>query len=487
MNWLVKQINERPNHPALYVDDTVWTFAAIGRNVQQWMGYFSTIVPETTKRVAVLSHNSSAHYFTIVALWSLGKEVVCLNTHLQPEELEYQLDDAQVSFVIVDEFSQKKLTQLTGLMVIPMSLPQKHFSDSPWQDMGLDDVATIMYTSGTTGRPKGVVQRFAQHLASAKGTAQNVSITADDCWLCAVPLFHISGLSLICRQLILGCSIRLYRKFSATEVTRDLVAGKGSVMSVVTLMLNDLLKAYPPTGYHDCFRFFLLGGGPVSVATLETCQKLELPVIQSYGMTETCSQVVALSFADALTHLGSVGKPLANMVIKIVDALNQEVPALVTGEIWLKGPNIVTNYLHDTTWHDTKWTTDGWFRTGDMGYLTEDGYLYLVSRLSELIISGGENVYPTEVEQVLQQISSVQEVAVVGESHPKWGAVPVAYIVGHLTKAEMEDYLSSRLAKYKWPVAIYRCHNLPRTASGKLAKHRLLTKERDEYLWKSQN
>ncbi|MGY3766258.1 o-succinylbenzoate--CoA ligase [Vagococcus vulneris] len=486
MNWLIQQLQERPDAPGLYYGNRMWTFAEIGQEVQERMRYFSGCIPTTAVRIAVMSQNSQELYFTMLALWSLGKEIVCLNIHLQPRELEYQLTDAQVSFVLASEKCRTALQKVQNIKMIPLEQPTDYLEKGYLQfsDMSDEAVATIMYTSGTTGKPKGVIQRFKNHRASAEAAAINLGLSSADCWLCAVPLFHVSGLSIICRHLLYGCSIKLYEHFDAEMVTADLVRGHGSIMSVVPLMLEKLLAEFPDSGYHQKFRLFLLGGGPVSTAMLQECRHYGIEAIQSYGMTETCSQVISLNSKDSLKHIGAVGRPLEGVQIKIVDREYQTVSADTIGEIWLKGPSVISGYLNDAEWHHEKWTLDNWFRTGDMGYLDRHGYLYVVSRLSELIISGGENIYPVEVEHVLEMMPTIKTVAVIGEPDKMWGHVPVVYIVGTATQDEINTFLEGKLAKYKRPKKIYYCRVLPRTASGKLAKHRLLTAEREDFLWR---
>lgn len=487
MTWLNKQAQERPNHPAFFWQDDSWTFYEVQVEVQKWAATFSENIPETEKRVALFSKNSKEMYFSILALWELGKELLFLNTHLTLSELAFQLADAQVTTIICPVENHEYLAQISGVTLQPMvKKPAVSEHGLPVKPLNLTSVVSIMYTSGTTGNPKGVLQRFENHLASALGTQENMEITPADCWLCSVPLFHISGLSIIIRQLVLGCSFRLYEKFDGEKVTADLVSGAGTVISVVATMLQELLAEYPEKGYSTSFKGMLLGGGPISPDKLVLCETYGIPVIQSYGMTETCSQVVALKFADAARKIGSAGKPLQGMALKIVDEDYQELPPKAIGEILLKGKNVVTSYLKSTPDAIAKWTPDGWFKTGDMGYLDEEGYLYLVSRLSELIISGGENIYPTEVEQVLQQLPEVQAVAVVGESDEKWGSVPVAYIIGNpsLTIEKLQAMVGKSLAKYKIPKKIYFCTAFPQTASGKIAKHRLTTEEREAFLSK---
>ena len=485
-SWLQKQVNERPDHPAFYWQDEIWSFAEVGQEVKQWVDTFSMKIPNKEKRIGLFSRNSKEMYFSILALWELGKELVLLNTQLSIQELRYQLMDAKVNQVVVATESLSFFAKLDFLTVIEMVQPENSVlsTSETTATYQLDATASIMYTSGTTGNPKGVVQCFSNHLASALATQENMKITEADCWLCSVPLFHISGLSIIIRQLVLGCSLRLYSKFEAKTVTEDLADGRGTVISVVAVMLRELLEHYPKNGYSSTFKAMLLGGGPISPKALEKCESYGIPVIQSYGMTETCSQVVALSFEDAAKKIGSAGKPLTGIAVKIVDANEKQLEPNNVGEILLKGKNVVRHYLNGEQWQTVKWTPDGWFKTGDMGYLDEDGYLYLVSRLSELIISGGENIYPTEIEHVLQEFPGVKEVAVIGEPDEKWDAVPVAYIVGapSITAEMINAFAKQYLAKYKLPKRVYLCHSLPKTASGKLAKHRLTTIEREAFL-----
>lgn len=487
-SWLQKQASQRPEHPAFYWQDEVWSFAEVAQEVNYWANEYAEKIPFKEKRVALFSRNSKELYFSILALWELGKELVFLNIQLSVEELRYQLTDAEVNYVVVAEEKMAILAGITQVTTVAMQRSEQAAKlNLPETDIYQPEMtASIMYTSGTTGKPKGVVQRFENHRASALSTQENMQLTAEDCWLCPVPIFHISGLSIIIRQLVLGCSVRLYAKFDASAITADLVQGKGTIISVVAVMLKELLAGYPASGYATIFKAMLLGGGPIAPKALELCEEYGLCVIQSYGMTETCSQVVALSFADAQVKRGSAGKPLTGMKIKIIDNKGQNCLSNEVGEILLKGQNVVGNYLNGAQWQAVKWTADGWFRTGDMGYLDNDGYLYLVSRLSELIISGGENIYPTEIEHVLQELPGVKEVAVVGEADQKWGAVPVAYIVGDptITVEKVNTFAQAYLAKFKLPKRVYLCDTLPRTASGKLAKQRLTTKEREAFFSK---
>ena len=461
-SWLQQQAQLYPERPAFYWKDKSWSFADLNLLVQKYATYYQHELPEKTERVALFSENSKEMYLTILALWELGIEIQFLNTRLTTDEIQFQLADAQAQVVI-----GRPLEVALPYLAFPKELPELFataFIDNGYQ---LDSIASIMYTSGTTGKPKGVPQRFSNHRASALATQQNMAIVPEDCWLCPTTLYHISGLSVLLRSLVLGMSVRLYEKYDCQQIAQDIVEEKGTVISVVTKMLNELLDEVP-----ECpnFRHFLLGGGPVPKSILERCAQKDWSVIQSFGMTETCSQVIALPPERAIEKIGSAGLPLNNMEIKIQQ-----------GEVLLKGPNVVTEYLNNRG--TDSWDKQGWFHTGDLGYLDEEGFLFIQSRMSELIISGGENIYPAEVEQAIVAHPKVKEAAVVGEEDETWGQVPVAYLTLHqaMELSELSECFDS-LARYKQPKRVYVVHDLPRTASGKPLKRKFLSEERVNYI-----
>lgn len=475
LTWLEQQNEKTPEKKALYTSDGAWTVGQLYQEVMNYSKKLATLLTVGEKRVALLSHNSFEMYVMILSLWSLGKEIVFLNTHLVESELAYQLEDSQVKTVFLsDDLLGKKLGQqrLISFSDVKRQLATNINSET---NFSLDNTASIMYTSGTTGKPKGVVQTFRNHYASSLATQKNMSVTSKDIWACAVPLFHISGLSIVIRQLVLGCSVYLLEKFDATKMTDLFKTGQATISSVVNVMLKQLLAEYPTTGYHQQFKCMLVGGGPVSKEMLQACFDRKIPVIQSFGMTETCSQVVALSYNDALRKIGSSGLPLDGIKLTIRQGERLCQPFEI-GEILLSGENISLSYLNQEPQNPSYWSKDGYFRTGDLGYLDEEGYLYVVSRLSELIISGGENIYPAEIEHCIESISEVKEVAVVGEADDEWGEVPVAYLVlkSQLDVQKIDEVCQQSLAKYKCPKRYYVIEQLPRTASGKVAKKLLL-------------
>ncbi|MCD5003180.1 o-succinylbenzoate--CoA ligase [Enterococcus saccharolyticus] len=463
-SWLQYQAKLQPERPAFYWKDKSWSFSALNQHVQAYAAYYQQKLPKSIQRVALFSENTDRMLFSILALWELGIEIQFLNTRLTTEELLFQLTDAQTIIVI----SEKQVGQVSTIS-FPLISDLQIISPTDYVDNGYreNQIASIMYTSGTTGQPKGVPQTFGNHRASAEATQENMQITSADCWLCPTALYHISGLSIVLRMLRLGMSLYLYEKFVPEQLVHDILSGQGTVASVVSKMLTDCLPLLEATA---SFRYFLLGGGPISEAILQQCEAKELRVIQSFGMTETCSQVIAMPPEKAQEKLGSTGIPLKEVSLK-----------LERGEILLKGPSIVTNYLNHRG--ENAWDNEGWFHTGDLGKIDEDGYLYVLSRMSELIISGGENIYPAEVEKVLLQHPAIQEAVVVGQEDVTWGQVPVAYlkINQSLTLSEVTQSLQV-LAKYKRPKAFFVVKTIPKTASGKPLKRKFLTEERVNFI-----
>ncbi|WP_429971803.1 o-succinylbenzoate--CoA ligase [Fructilactobacillus sp. Tb1] len=470
-NWLQKRVSLTPNRMALSYHTQSWNFAELQKEVQLVSQHLVGLDVQKLKRVAILGNNTPQLYFTILALQQLGIEIVFINKNLAVPEIEYQLEDADVKLLIyADEFSAKlagfnNSFSLSELMNSKIKSADKFIQ----AEFNLNDITSIMYTSGTTGKPKGVMQSYRNHWSSAIGADLNLPVTAKDVWICAVPLFHISGFSIMMRSLIYGMGIRLYEHFDAKLINQDLVAGNGTIISVVPYMLKKLLEV-KNSDYNDNFSYMLLGGGAIDVPTLETCRSANINVIQSYGMTETASQVVALNFADAIRKTGSVGKPLFPVSLKIKNATESN----QIGEVMLQADNITPGYLN----HHKSITQDGWFATGDLGYLDDDSFLYLKSRLSELIISGGENIYPKEIEDELIKLPEIAEAAVVGKSDSTWGSIPVAFLVtdSNVDFQSITDYLTTKLAKYKIPKQFILLDELPKTHNGKIKRSNLQNK-----------
>lgn len=469
-NWLLKQAATQPNQIAIDDGNERLSFAELKKKVEVLVGKIDHLNPGS--RVGILATNTLMSYKLSLAIMCSGRTIVWLNWRLAGEELERQIKDSGLQLCLVENslwrsgmtdpfksYSAFLITSADPGELIPVF-------KSNW-------VASIMYTSGTTGRPKGVLQTFGNHFYSAVSSALNLGLSSADKWLCVAPIFHISGFSIIMRGLIYGMTVRLVEKFRAEELERILANETVTIMSVVPFMLKKLIQQQNKTNthYNSAFRCMLLGGGTIDRETLEACLQRSIPVVQCYGMTETCSQIVALRSADALLKLGSVGQPLFSTQLKLSK----------DGEILLKTPALTPGYLNLPDKLPSK-MIDGWYRTGDIGHLDKEGYLYIDGRADEMLISGGENIFPQEVEQIYQRYPQINEVAVVGQNDSVWGQVPVAFVVSdrRLSPTKLINYGYEHLARCKVPQHYIFVSELPKNASGKIRRFMLREKLNNE-------
>ncbi|MDO6846711.1 o-succinylbenzoate--CoA ligase [Priestia megaterium] len=472
-NGLMQRAYLTPNRVAVETPQTSLTFEELHKRVQKVAQQLSFKGVKQGDTIALYMKNSVEFIEILHAVSYIGARLLLVNTRLTNEEINYQLTDANVSLLIADETFlmrefQSSITQLT-LPALKSSPGAETDFQKTWN---LEETFTIMYTSGTTGHPKGVLQTYGNHWWSSVGSALNLGLNEKDCWLIAVPLFHISGLSILMRSVFYGMKIILEERFEARAVN-EAIKNKGvTIISVVTSMLSNMLDELAERKYPNTFRCMLLGGGPAPLTILEACVNKEIPVYQTYGMTETSSQFVTLSPEDSLRKLGSAGKPLFPCAMKIVDEKGNETSE--AGEIIVKGPNVTKGYLNKPE-ATKKAIQQGWFYTGDIGKVDEEGFLYVLDRRSDLIISGGENVYPAEIENVLLKHPAVKEAGVTGVADEKWGQVPAACIVVNkdVSDEELSLHIQQFLAKYKLPKYFVRVEELPRTASNKIIRRKL--------------
>lgn len=476
-NWLMQRAFLTPARVAVYNENSRKTFAELHEAAVQKAGKLAHFGVRQGDIVALLMRNSVDMIEWIHALHYLGAVVLLQNVRLTVHELVWQLQDSQAKWWIVDD-EWVEYQQATTVPTVPASelvkLPQ---DEAPLQHYySLDDTATIMYTSGTTGKPKGVLQTYGNHWWSAVGSVLNLGLREDDCWLAAVPFFHVSGLSILMRSVIYGISVYMLNPFHAQKANEIIMKEKVTMMSVVSAMLQQMLNDLGGRVYPKTFRCMLLGGGPAPKPLLEACRTQNIPVYQTYGMTETASQIVTLAPEYSLTKLGSAGKPLfpAQLRIEIDGRMARPYEA---GEIVVKGPNVTKGYLHRP--EATKQAIrDGWLYTGDIGYVDEEGFLYVLDRRSDLIISGGENIYPAEIEAALLAHEAVEEAGVTGIADERWGQVPCAFVKvkeGYaVTEEQLLAFCKQQLATYKLPKRIYIVDQLPRTASQKLVRRELV-------------
>jgi o-succinylbenzoate---CoA ligase len=492
-DWLTRCAENRPEHLAVQSDQVRWSFAELDRQATRLARQLATMGVQEGHRVALLAANGLPYVAFVHALTRLGAILVPLNLRLTLEELCWQVRDVHASLLVCDENNASLVTEI-GLTVPELQLAtlakeakggETVLSELPENDISLRTLIdlsapqAILYTSGTTGQPKGALITYGMQWWNALGSALNLGHSLDDRWLACLPLYHIGGLSILMRSVIYGISVMVHEKFDPLSVNHSILKDKITLISVVAVMLQrmvtDLDTHWDGARYPSTLRCVLLGGGPAPYPLLEACILRGIPVIQTYGLTESSSQAVTLSPADAVRKPGSAGRPLLPVQLRIMHD-NQPASAGEPGEIFLKGPTITPGYIERPE-ATAQAFQDGWFATGDIGYLDKDGHLFVLDRRADLIISGGENVYPAEIESVLQSHPAVKEAGVCGQPDPQWGQVPVAFVVlnagSMLSAEELLDYIAQKLARYKRPRAIYFTEQLSHTSSGKLLRREL--------------
>ncbi len=471
-NWLIQRAFLTPNKTALTFKGKKWTFRELKDEAVSRAGKMRSNGLEQGNRIALLGPSNDEMVFMIHGCLLAGLEIVMLNSRLSEKEIQWQLEDSEaIALIVSDEIATSLHTSnahIISFSSLLNSIENPLEMNEQWDQ---DQTITIMYTSGTTGFPKGVRQTVGNHVSSALSSVLNLGLNESDVWLCSVPLFHISGFSILVRSVLYGMEIRLYEKFNAEAIAKDIQDGVVTRISVVSQTLDKIVRQLEENDSraHHSFQTVLAGGGPVPLNYLQRAREVKLPVLQTYGMTETSSQTATLPVADCIRKIGSAGKPLFFNQITIRDTNEPN----VLGEVLVRGPHVTPGYIGRFESLDP--LEQGWLATGDIGYLDDEGYLYIVDRRSDLIISGGENIYPAEIENVLVSHPSISEAGVCGQEHPKWGSVPIAFVVCNkkITVEEVIDFCSNELASYKVPKEIRFVDALPRNASNKLVRREL--------------
>jgi O-succinylbenzoic acid--CoA ligase len=465
-DWIADRAAHIPDRIALVAENHSWSFADLDRDISRLARQLASSGVRSGDRVATILNNSAYAAILPHALLRLAATLVPLNVRLSESEIAWMISDVTPRVVIVEERTRSlaaqshvrpiDIVQLTSVEPKDHSLRTTHHPDH---------VAAIIYTSGTTGKPKGAMLTVANFLWSAIGSALNLRVLETDRWIACLPLFHVGGLSIAFRSAVYGTTIVVHDGFDAAAVNAEIDRG-ATMVSVVSVMLQRLLdergnKAVPPT-----FRCALLGGGPAPSSLVDRCERICLPVATTYGLTETCSQAATLSPEHVKKKPGSSGQALHPNEIRIDPRESNE------GEILVRGPIVMAGYFNNPDATATA-LSGGWLHTGDIGRIDEEGFLYVLDRRDDLIVTGGENVYPAEVESALIAHPSVVEAGVIGVDDPTWGKRVVAIIRtgAEISQKDLDAHCRSMLAGYKVPRE-YRIvtEPLPRTASGKIRR-----------------
>lgn len=470
-NWILQRAYLTPLRKALTFKKQSWTFQELNNESIKRARQLVTLGIQQGDRIAIMGPSKPELVIMMYACMHLQCEMVMLNRRLSQDELAYQLEDSEAVAVLVADEDVAKLPSETTYHLFSAIEKGAESAVDIVKEWPLHQTTTIMYTSGTTGFPKGVRQTVGNHQASATASVLNIGLQAHDIWLCAVPLFHISGFSILVRSLLYGNQIFLYEQFDVEAIAQNIMDGDVTHMSVVAVTLERILHTLEQrkAKASSYFKLMLAGGGPVPVDYLARAHALNLAVAQTYGMTETSSQTATLASEDAMRKIGSAGKPLFFNQIMIA-----EPNAKGEGEICIRGPHVTPGYIGRFAQKNA--TKAGWLHTGDIGYVDEEGYLFVIDRRADLIISGGENIYPAEIENVLLTHPAVKEAGVCGMPDEQWGQVPIAFIVlnEQVSVEQLKAFCLQKLAKYKVPKEMIITDSLPRNGADKLLRRKLL-------------
>lgn len=441
--------------------------------------------------VAYLGENSPDFMRVLFGAAQLGAIFVPLNTRLAAPEFAYMLTDSAARVLIHDpEFAERVAPGVEAANVVHVIMTGEGEGASPGLStllhhasgghadtaVTLDDPAAIIYTSGTTGKPKGAVLSHGNFTWVSLNCIVDYDVVSSDVNLLISPLFHVASLGMGALPVLMkGGTIVLEKGFDAGRVLR-LIAEHGVTMLSGVPTTYQLLADHPDWDATDLSTLAKLtcGGSAVPTRILNAYEQRGLSFSQGYGMTETSPGATSLSPAMTREKQGSVGLPHFFTDVRIADENGAMVPRGTVGEIEISGPNVFLGYHGNPEATAEAFTSDGWFRSGDLGYLDADGYLYIADRLKDMIISGGENIYPAEVENLISDLPGVSGVAVIGVPDERWGEVPWAVVTMHdeaeLDVAFVRESLDGKIARYKIPKNVVVVDELPRTASGKVRK-----------------
>jgi len=489
-DWLEARVSATPDKLAIVDSDLEYERKTTFRELSQDLG----LLTMKLKGAGIGSNATVGLMFSgflyskyMLALMRLGCTIVPINTRLTFEEVEWQVKNAQCDFVITTkEFRALAVYLKVKNITSPIftgghsttyadSLDTIKYTDqtpSKPRNINLDEPFAIIHTSGTSGKPKGAVLTYNNIYQSAMASAYRIGVLPDDRWLCVLPLFHVGGLSIILRSLLYGTAVEILPKFDIDAVNQALTEKPITLVSLVPTMLQRLLDTRKEP-WNPKLRLVLLGGAAPSPELVQRCVDEGIPLATTYGLSEASSQVATSTPEMVIQKPASVGKPLMFSQVRVIDEHGNEMPTGEVGELIVKSPTVMQGYYKNPE-ATAETIRDGWLYTGDMGYKDADDDLFIVQRRSDLIVTGGENVYPVEVENAIRQHPAIKEVIVVGINDPEWGQKVSAAVQledeKDLLPEEIIAFAREKLAGYKIPRQIRFVTEFPQTGSGKIQR-----------------
>ena len=486
-------VERNEDKPAITYEGQTWTYAELDTRILKLANHFKLQGVRQGDRIGYVGQNHPAFLETLFAASALGAIFVPLNFRLSGPELNYIINDAGLHTLVYDGFMQPTVESIQDTLCCKSYLtveiketrfPQYDLAVTDTQPLtelttpAAEDIAFIMYTSGTTGLPKGVMLTHANIFWNDVNLTY-IEETNGPVVLTCCPLYHIAGLSCTAlAAMFRGEHQILHRAFDPGAVLNDISTYAANVILCVPAMLLFMSQHedFANTDFSSV-KAMLSGGAPVPAPLIKTYQDRGVPFYQVYGLTETAPYALMNVAKDTLTHPEASGKPVFFCDVKIADAEGKELPLGEKGEVCIKGPNVMAGYWNKPDATAKAISEDGWFFSGDVGYKDEDGFFYVNDRKKDMVISGGENVYPAEVEAVIYEHEAIAEVAVIGLPDEKWGEAVTAVIAfkegQKLSLEQLRSFCENKLARYKIPLRLHEIDALPRNPSGKILKYQL--------------
>ncbi|TDL75293.1 o-succinylbenzoate--CoA ligase [Rhodococcus qingshengii] len=492
-NWLVKHSKLRPDRLALVYNEKRFTYSELNERVNRLSNALISIGVRKGDRVNVLLFNTNEIVESMFACAKIGAIFVPINFRLSVEEVLYIVNDSRSYHFIydvrmkslVDELRLKESRLLEYIHVgsdpsekdsVYEDLIANASNEEHDYDIRLEDVQMMMYTSGTTGRPKGAMLTHGNTQWNAINMIQSIPVDSMDITLSVAPLFHIGGMSVFTTPLMYkGATIILEDLFDPSRVLQKIHDERITCLFLVPAMWQALTNVEGFEAYDiSSLRFAVSGGAPCPITVIEFFQERGIPFYEGFGLTETAPFVSILDKENTIRKNGSVGKEPIHTNVRIVDPTDRDLPPGQVGELIVNGPNVMAGYWNKP--EDTKQAIkNGWFYTGDLAKFDSEGFIYIVDRKKDMIITGGENVYPIEIEQVLYRHPNIKEAAVLGYPDDKWGesikaVIALKDISKPLNVHDLEEFLDGKIARFKIPKQVEIVEALPRNATGKILK-----------------
>ncbi len=492
--WLTKREVISPLKEAVVDGERRLTYRQLNRRVNRLSWALKGLGLAKGDRLAMLSLNRLEFVEVIMAAAKLGLILVPLNWRLTAAELAYILTDSGARTLIFDPELERLAGEITASVDFdnrvvlgskaclnaqpyePLLAEQSEAEPEPDQPVDLDTPHIIMYTAGTTGRPKGAVLSQGASFWNALNLQVDLEFTSVDRDLLVLPMFHIGGIGLFTLPMLyVGGTVIIQRSFDPAECLKLLEKEDITLFFGVPAIFLMLIQfpEFRPEAFKDV-RLVMSGGAPLPVSLIQSYRERGVILQQGFGMSEAAPSIAVLPRERALAKAGSIGRPVFHLEVMIADEDLNELPRGEVGELVMRGPNIMQGYWNRPEATEAAFA-GGWFHSGDLARMDEDGDLFIVDRKKDMFISGGENVYPAEVENAIHELDQVSEAAVIGVKDAKWGEVGKAVVVlkegRSLTEEELIDFLKTRLAKYKIPKSVAFVDALPRNAAGKVLKN----------------